>query len=73
MKLSAIILLCVFLGVTLAAAEILAEEKPGDRLTVAGAIKNLQGRGVKEVLVEVLLNGRHLKTHLPRFFAATFT
>jgi hypothetical protein len=33
----------------------------GDRLAVSGAIKNLQGKGVKEVEVEVLVNGRHLK------------
>jgi len=65
MKLSTIALLGVFLGVTLAAAEVPAPAKPGDRLAVAGAIKNLQGRGVKEVAVEVLVNGRHLRTAGP--------
>ena len=64
-KLSTIALLCVFLGVTLAAAAVPAAAKPGDRLTVAGAVKNLQGRGVKAVVVEVLLNGRHLRTAGP--------
>jgi Na+/H+ antiporter NhaD/arsenite permease-like protein len=38
-----------------------AETGPQDRLSLAGAIKNLQGKGVKEVEVEVLLGGRHLK------------
>ena len=66
MKLTTLVLLGVFLGVTLAAAAVSAAgEKPGDRLTVAGAVKNLQGRGVKEVVVEVLVNGRHLKTAGP--------
>jgi len=34
---------------------------PGDRLSLAGAVKNLQGKGVKEVEVEVLVNGRQVK------------
>ncbi|MGQ9688137.1 MAG: SLC13 family permease [Desulfobaccales bacterium] len=38
-----------------------AEPGPKDRLSLAGSIKNLQGKGVKEVEVEVLLNGRPLK------------
>jgi Na+/H+ antiporter NhaD/arsenite permease-like protein len=33
----------------------------GDRLSLAGAVKNLQGNGVKEVEVEVLVNGRQAK------------
>ncbi|MFH1594999.1 MAG: ArsB/NhaD family transporter [Pseudomonadota bacterium] len=33
----------------------------GDRLSLAGAVKNLQGKGVKEVEVEVLVNGRQVK------------
>ena len=61
LQLSTIVLFCVFLSVTLAASSVPAAAPPGDHLTVAGAIKNLQGRGVKEVVVEVLLNGRHLK------------
>ncbi len=66
MQLFAYGLLCVLLGVTVAAAAIPgAVEKPGDRLVVAGAIKNLQGRGIKEVAVEVLVNGRHLRTAGP--------
>jgi Na+/H+ antiporter NhaD/arsenite permease-like protein len=31
----------------------------GDRLIVSGVVKNPQGKGVKEVEVEVLVNGRH--------------
>jgi Na+/H+ antiporter NhaD/arsenite permease-like protein len=38
-----------------------AAPPPGDRLSLSGAIKNLQGKGVKEVEVEVLYGGRHLK------------
>jgi Na+/H+ antiporter NhaD/arsenite permease-like protein len=72
MKITTLLLLGVFLCVTLAvAAAAAAVEKPGDRLTVAGAIKNLQGRGVKEVVVEVLVNGRHLKTAGPEEEIAT--
>ena len=33
----------------------------GDRLSVAGMVQNPQGRGVKEVEVEVLVNGQHVK------------
>jgi len=50
--------LAVFLTVIMAMA---GPEKPGDRLTVAGAVKNLQGRGVKEVKLEVLVKGQPLK------------
>uniref|UniRef100_A0A7V4G7S9 Citrate transporter n=1 Tax=Desulfobacca acetoxidans TaxID=60893 RepID=A0A7V4G7S9_9BACT len=38
-----------------------APPAPGDRLSLAGSVKNLQGKGVKEVEVEVLLNGEPLK------------
>jgi Na+/H+ antiporter NhaD/arsenite permease-like protein len=50
--------LIVFAGIfeVLAAAP-----QTGDRLTVAGVMKNPQGRGVPEVEVEMLLNGQHLK------------
>ncbi len=34
----------------------------GDRLSVAGVMQNPQGKGVKEVEVEVLVNGQHVKT-----------
>jgi Na+/H+ antiporter NhaD/arsenite permease-like protein len=34
---------------------------PGDRLSLSGAIKNPQGKGVKEVEIEVLVNGQHVK------------
>ena len=48
--------------IALCAPELLAAPPPpGDRLSLSGSIKNLQGKGVKEVEVEVLLNGRHLK------------
>ena len=53
----------VFLAGLLAANIALAAPVPqaGDRLSVAGAMKNPQGRGVKEVEVEVLVNGQHVK------------
>ncbi len=53
----------VFLAGFLAATLALAAPAPqaGDRLSVAGAMKNPQGRGVKEVEVEVLVNGQHVK------------
>jgi Na+/H+ antiporter NhaD/arsenite permease-like protein len=38
-----------------------APPEAGDRLSISGVIKNPQGKGVKEVEVEVLVNGRHLK------------
>lgn len=38
-----------------------ASQEPGDRLAVSGVMKNPQGKGVKEVEVEVLVNGRPLK------------
>src|SRR5208337_4228000 len=36
------------------------EKKPetGDKLTVSGVIEDTQGKGVKEVEIELLLNGR---------------
>jgi Na+/H+ antiporter NhaD/arsenite permease-like protein len=33
----------------------------GDRLTVSGLVTNPMGKGIKEVDVEVLVNGRHVK------------
>jgi hypothetical protein len=46
------------------AAPVLAAPAPpaGDRLSVAGVINNPQGKGVKEVEVEILVNGHHVKT-----------
>ncbi len=39
----------------------LAATAPGDYLSLAGTMKNLQGKGIKEVEVEVLFNGQPLK------------
>ncbi len=62
-KIPIIMLSMVFLAGLLAATVALAAPAPqtGDRLSVAGAMKNPQGRGVKEVEVEVLVNGQHVK------------
>ncbi|MDP3182944.1 MAG: ArsB/NhaD family transporter [Desulfobaccales bacterium] len=38
-----------------------AATPPGDHLSLAGSMKNLQGKGVKEVEVEVLVNGGQVK------------
>ncbi len=55
-------LLCTVLSVAFSISALpAAESASGDRLSLAGSVKNLQGKGVKEVDVEVLLNGRHLK------------
>ena len=53
-----------FLMVFAGALEVLAApaSQTGDRLSVAGVMQNPQGRGVKEVEVEVLVNGQHVKT-----------
>src|SRR4030042_2210172 len=39
----------------------LPAQAAGDRLTVSGAIKSPSNKGIKEVEVEVLVNGRHVK------------
>jgi Na+/H+ antiporter NhaD/arsenite permease-like protein len=55
-------LLCTVLSVAFSISALpAAESAAGDRLSLSGSIKNLQGKGVKEVEVEVLLNGQHLK------------
>ena len=62
-KIPLVLLSLVFLAGLLAATLALAAPAPqtGDRLSVAGAMKNPQGRGVKEVEVEVLVNGQHVR------------
>jgi Na+/H+ antiporter NhaD/arsenite permease-like protein len=62
-KIPIVILSLVFLAGLLAATMALAAEAPkaGDRLTVAGMLQNPQGKGVKEVEVEVLVNGQPVK------------
>ena len=55
-------LLVGFLMVCAGTFEVLAAApQTGDRLTVAGVMKNPQGRGVPEVEVEMLVNGQHVK------------
>ncbi len=44
-----------------AAAQAAAPEKAGDRLTLSGLVNNPQGKGVKEVDIEVLVNGQPVK------------
>jgi len=52
----------ILAGLLAATVALAAPPTPGDRLSVAGIMKNPQGRGVKEVEVEVLVNGQHVKT-----------
>jgi Na+/H+ antiporter NhaD/arsenite permease-like protein len=56
------ILLAVFL-VVFAGSPLVEASQPatGDRLTVCGLVTNPMGKGLKEVEVEVLVNGRHVK------------
>ncbi|MBI4642578.1 MAG: ArsB/NhaD family transporter [Deltaproteobacteria bacterium] len=48
----------VFLG---SSAVLPASAPAGDRLAVSGLVTNPMGKGLKEVEVEVLVNGRHVK------------
>ncbi|MDI6853983.1 MAG: ArsB/NhaD family transporter [Deltaproteobacteria bacterium] len=52
----ALLMLCL-----IAPAALAQVDGPGDRLTLSGVVKNPQGKGVKEVEIEVLVNGRHVK------------
>jgi len=57
--LSLVLLACfLFTSVVLAAP---TPAPPGDRLTVSGTVKNPQNKGVKEVEIEVLVNGKAVK------------
>ena len=61
-KIPIIMLSLVFLaGILAATVSLAAAATPGDRLTVAGTLQNPQGKGVKEVEVEVLVNGQPIK------------
>ncbi|MEW6657320.1 MAG: ArsB/NhaD family transporter [Thermodesulfobacteriota bacterium] len=53
-----VVLAAVFLG---SSAVLPASAPAGDRLAVSGLITNPMGKGLKEVAVEVLVNGRHVK------------
>jgi len=62
-----VLLAGLMLAILALAAGALAE----DRLKFAGTVKNSQGKGIKDVTVEVLVNGRQLQplekgvTHAP--------
>ncbi len=57
------LLAALVIGGSLASATALAATAPaaGDRLAVSGLITNPMGKGLKEVEVEVLVDGRHVK------------
>src|SRR4030042_38130 len=54
----AVLLAAVFCLTSLAVA---APAPPGDHLAISGLVKNPMGKGLKEVEVEVLVNGQHVK------------
>ncbi|MBI4960766.1 MAG: citrate transporter, partial [Desulfovibrio sp.] len=56
------IVLFLVAAVFLGSSMVLAASAPaGDRLAVSGLVTNPMGKGLKEVEVEVLVNGRHVK------------
>jgi Na+/H+ antiporter NhaD/arsenite permease-like protein len=61
-NLAVAILLAVFLVMFAGSALAVASQPAsGDRLTVSGLVTDPMGKGLKEVDVEVLVNGRHVK------------
>jgi Na+/H+ antiporter NhaD/arsenite permease-like protein len=58
------IFICLLIAGSLASSAALAAAAPapaGDHLAVSGLVTNPMGKGLKEVEVEVLVNGRHVK------------
>jgi Na+/H+ antiporter NhaD/arsenite permease-like protein len=56
------ILICLLVGGLLASSAVLAAPAPaGDHLALSGLVTNPMGKGLKEVEVEVLVNGQHVK------------
>jgi Na+/H+ antiporter NhaD/arsenite permease-like protein len=56
------ILIFLLIAGLLAASAVLAAPAPaGDHLAISGLVTNPMGKGIKEVEVEVLVNGRHVK------------
>ena len=47
-------------GLCLSGAVPAAQPQTGDYLTVSGVVEDAQGKGVKEVEIEVLVNGKHV-------------
>jgi Na+/H+ antiporter NhaD/arsenite permease-like protein len=56
-----ILVFLLMAGLLAASAVGAAPAPPGDRLTISGLATNPMGKGLKEVEVEVLVNGQHLK------------
>ena len=55
------VLMTVFLGLCSSPLPVsAAPPEAGDRLTVSGFIADAQGKGVKEVEIELLVNGKHV-------------
>ena len=54
------VLMAVFLGLcSYPLPGSAAPPEAGDRLTVSGFVADAQGKGVKEVEIELLVNGKH--------------
>ena len=56
-----ILIFLLIAGLLAASAVLAAPVPPGDRLTISGLVTDPMGKGLKEVEVEVLVNGRHVK------------
>jgi Na+/H+ antiporter NhaD/arsenite permease-like protein len=54
-------MLLVIAGFLAASPAFAASPPPGDHLAVSGLVTNPMGKGLREVEVEVLVNGRHVK------------
>jgi Na+/H+ antiporter NhaB len=55
------VLMAVFLGLCSSPVHVsAAPPEAGDRLTLSGVIADAQGKGVKEVEIELLVNGKHV-------------
>jgi Na+/H+ antiporter NhaD/arsenite permease-like protein len=60
-RLVSILIFLVLAGLLAAPAVLAAPAPAGDHLALSGLVANPMGKGLKEVEVEVLVNGRHLK------------
>jgi Na+/H+ antiporter NhaD/arsenite permease-like protein len=56
-----ILIVVALTGVLAASAALAAPAPAGDHLAISGLVTNPMGKGLKEVEVEVLVNGRHVK------------
>jgi Na+/H+ antiporter NhaD/arsenite permease-like protein len=60
-RLVSVLIFIVLAGILAGPAALAAPAPAGDHLALSGLVANPMGKGLKEVEVEVLVNGRHLK------------